>query len=186
MRSLRLLRAPAAALLLAAALTGPVSADWPMLIPLAPPGPPGVSGHATVTSAGPDRAVVTVEMNGLTAGPSYVVHLHAGTCANPSASFGVLGTLVPDATGKATLTASSALISATGAATDLTLGGVADGEHVLALKISGILACSAIPKMTAFPAQLPTAGDPTVVQTAALAGSVGVFGLAAGAFLRRR
>ncbi len=60
---------------------------------LEPVGGSGVSGTATVTTAdGLDSvATLSVDLQGLVPGQSYQVHVHAGTCAQPSASTGFLG-----------------------------------------------------------------------------------------------
>ncbi len=78
---------------------------------LAPVAGSGVSGTATI-AARERSATVTVEVSGLAPGASHAVRLHAGSCAQPSASGGQLGTLVADSGGQAMFTTKHATASA--------------------------------------------------------------------------
>lgn len=177
----------------AASAEGPItvsgavgSADDPIIVRFTPVRADGVSGIATITSEG-DTATVVVDAGGLAPNSANPVYLHAGTCDAPSASFGNLGTLQADAGGKGTLTATTMRAGATGADTPLTLGLLADGEHVLVVAGQAIQACGPIPvaaMATSAPAQLPQTGDP-LTAAAATAGALGLLGVAAGRWLRR-
>src|SRR3712207_4832751 len=102
----------------------------------------GVSGTVTIT-ARERAATVTVAVSGLAPGASHPVRLHAGTCTQPSASSGQLGTLIADSGGRAMLTTEHATTSAGGAPMDLTLDLLVDGAHrIMVQGPAGPVACS--------------------------------------------
>ena len=95
--SARVTALAAAMLLIHAA---PVAAQQSATAHLEPLAGSGASGTATLTAQG-GGTVASLDVAGLIPGGSYAARLHAGSCAQPSASFTPLGTLVPDATGRA-------------------------------------------------------------------------------------
>jgi hypothetical protein len=137
---------------------------------LAPVAGSTVSGTATIT-ARDDAATVDLDVSNLTPGTTYRALLQAGTCEAPSASFGLLGTFQPGATGSVKLMATTARISATGATIDLTLSLLADGGHIIVISGPGTMACGSIPAATGI---LPRTGGPSVLLAGMLA--LGVFG----------
>jgi hypothetical protein len=147
---------------------------------LALPGaPPALAQQPISVRLGAGSLSLTAD--GLQPGAQYVAHLHAGSCATPSASFGALGSLTADAQGRGRLEATTASVSASGARIELTPD-LADGEHVVDLhQVGGSgFACAAIPSAGA-PTQLPRTGGP-----AALAGlAVGAVLVLAGGLGRR-
>jgi hypothetical protein len=72
-----------------------------------------------------------LELEGLEPGQAYVAHLHAGTRAAPSASFGLFGGLQADTAGHAHLETDTLTRSAARQATDLSLDLLADGDHLI-------------------------------------------------------
>ena len=101
-----------------------------------------------------------LDLAGLSTGSRYVARLHAGTCALPSASAGLLGTLVPDAGGRAQLLTSEVTFSAAGVRDALKLDALADGDHLVSVSDTTTLtqvACGAIPPT------LPTSTPPTII-----------------------
>lgn len=117
----------------------------------------GVSGAVTLTAL-PSATRLSWQISGLTPGTSLRGILRAGTCAQPSASFRVLATLMADATGRATATTT----------TDLPLSLLADGDHTLAI---GTVACGDIPALGGVPAPgvpaATTTGAATPIQAVA-------------------
>jgi hypothetical protein len=116
---------------------------------LAPVAGSGVSGMVTIATR--ERAVtVTVAVSGLAPGANHLVRLHAGSCTQPSAGFGQLGTLVADSDGRATLTTEHATASAGGVSIDLTLDLLADSAHsILVQGPARPVACSEISGLAA-------------------------------------
>ncbi len=104
-----------------------------IVVPLEPVGASSVGGLATITPDPGDarRAVLVLEAEGLRAGAPHPVHVHAGSPAQPSVSFGLVGELVPDATGQGQLETATMTASAGGAPVDLSLDLLADGDHFL-------------------------------------------------------
>ena len=80
-------------------------------------------GRATVGAA-----ELRIELEGLRPGAEHVVHVHAGTPAQPSASTGTLGRFTADAQGRGRLHATTATIGA-GAQADLSREWLADGSR---------------------------------------------------------
>jgi hypothetical protein len=190
MARLRLLTLSLLALLMLLA-PPPALAQQPLTVRLDPIDGSGVRGTATI-SARDDVATLMLAVSSLAPGSRHLVHLHTGTCAQPSASAGLRGTLVADTNGRATLTATRATMSATGAPVTLTLDLLADGAHVIDVHDPGTVACGAIPAAESLPG-LPrtgTGGAPTHQRVDLLvAGSLiglGLFGVAGGLVLRRR
>jgi hypothetical protein len=183
----RTLRAPLAlgALILALS-SGQAAAQQTITVQIGPVSGSGASGTATITAAG-DVATLAVQAAGLTAGASYPVTLHAGTCATPGASAGQLGTLQPDASGRAQLSATTVRAGATGAPLTLTLSLLADGDHVLAIGSSdrGTVACGAIPA-TAAGARPPAPGGPAARPHPRGQAAIGANYQGGGVALRRR
>ncbi|MBI4494242.1 MAG: hypothetical protein HY690_15755 [Chloroflexi bacterium] len=85
-----------------------------------------------VQSGAPQKTLLTLEAEGLQPDARYVVHLHAGTREQPSASSGFLGELQADAAGRGRLQTWEMAVSASGALVDLSLD-LADGNHFLDL-----------------------------------------------------
>lgn len=155
---------------------------------LEPVGGSGVSGTATVRATGDDTASVSLEVSGLVPGISSTVQLRAGTCATPSASFGLLGTLQPDAAGNASLSTSTVRVSATGAVTPLEFSLLTDGDRLLQVVSTEVVACGEIPRSAAVaaPPALPAAGNPPGASVAPLLAALGLLGLGWGLLLHRR
>ena len=128
LRRLRLLGLSVLALSLLVTPAHLTVAQQAATVRLAPVAGSGVSGTATI-AARDTAATVTVEVSGLAPGASHSVRLHAGSCAQPSASGGQLGTLVADSGGRATLTTEHATGSAGGTPIILTLDLLADRTH---------------------------------------------------------
>ncbi|MGH2355240.1 MAG: hypothetical protein ACRDJN_26825, partial [Chloroflexota bacterium] len=126
----------------------PAAAQAALTAPLAPIGGSSVQGSATIAEQADGGALLSIDLAGLSPGAAYRVQLHAGTCALPSASAGLLGTVMPDAAGEAHLRTDTAVASAAGARVALSLRDVADGDHVVAVRdaaAGALLACGAIP-----------------------------------------
>jgi uncharacterized protein len=101
----------------------------------------GVSGQATLTSTAGDTQV-TLDVAGLTPGQPYTSQLHAGNCAQPSASFTDLPQLAADAVGHAT---ASGAVRFRGLEA-IALSDLADGNHVIVIALAGqSVACGTIP-----------------------------------------
>lgn len=178
--------APALALCLLLASFGLAAAQQSVGVTLEPQAGSGVSGTATVGVPGP-TAPVAISLTGLAAGAAYAVNLHSGTCAAPSASFGRLGSITADASGRGQLQATSAT-AATGAAITLTPELVLDGAHILTvLGPNGVVACGAIPWLGAIasPGQLPAAGGLPLAPLAAALATMGLLTALLGWRLRR-
>ncbi len=139
----------ALALLLAAALpSSAAAANSQAETPLQAVQGSGVQGTVTVTAKRHGPSLLALDVQGLPPGAKYTARLHGGTCALPSASAGVLGSLVPGDDGQARLLSQQVQFSAAGAAMPLSLDLLADGGHVVMLvdAASGPpLACAAIP-----------------------------------------
>jgi hypothetical protein len=135
---------PAIALLVMLSLAAPAAAQpanppaheparVPLTLELHAVDSSAASGTATVDIQ-PDQiqaALLTVGLEGLAPGATYVAHLHAGTADAPSASFGLLGTLVSDAEGRASMQTSTLSMSAGGEVIDLSLDLLTDGDHLI-------------------------------------------------------
>lgn len=141
----------------------------------------GASATGTATVSGvDDAATVTVDLTGLAPGTTYRVLLQAGTCATPSASSGLLGTIQADSSGQGKLTSTTARAGAVGTPTPLTLSLLGDGDHVISVAGPTTVACGSIPRAVR---ALPTTGEPAPIWPAI---GLGVLTLAAGIVLRRR
>ncbi len=128
-------------------------------VTLAPVAPAEARGTATISEKPGSPALLALYLEGLPAGANAIVRLHAGTCAAPSASNGLLGKLVADSSGDARLLAKQVQFSAAGATTPLSLALLADGDHVLVVLDSGSMSpvnCGKIPA----PAPGRAADDP--------------------------
>jgi hypothetical protein len=97
-----------------------------------PLGTSAVEGVATLESQR-DLVQVALDMEGLQPGVEYQARLYAGTPAAASASFGVLGSLIADETGRARLLASQMQASGAAQTIDLTYELLADGDHFIAI-----------------------------------------------------
>jgi hypothetical protein len=80
-----------------------------------PAGPGGIPSLAI----GSDDAALSLKLSGLEPGRAYVARLYAGTPDEPSASSGVLGSIIAAADGTAELQASSVRLASSGALVDL-------------------------------------------------------------------
>ena len=121
--------------------TGGTAAGVPEREPvsqLTPVAGSGVGGTARVRPGSGDRASLTITVTGLRPGVIYLAQLYAGPPDAPSASSGRLGELVPDATGRATLTAGEARFGAGGATAPLTFDLLTDGDHSIAVVAPGV------------------------------------------------
>lgn len=170
------------ALTLLLTLTGPAIAQEPVTVRLDPVAGSGVGGTATI-EARDDAAAVTLDVAGLPLGASAQAIFRAGTCDRPSASFGLLGTLTADATGRARLTTTTARASATGVPVTLSLPLLTSGN----IAVQG-LACGNGPEAALEPAEaarLPAAGGPPFLVVAGILGALGLFTLGGGLLLRR-
>lgn len=92
---------------------------------------PGVHATATLTVQAGASLLLSIEADGLNPNSMYTAHIHAGTMREPSASFGLLGTLQTDAAGHATLQTSTMRASAAGTDVDLASSDIADGQHLI-------------------------------------------------------
>jgi hypothetical protein len=103
---------------------------------------------------------VTLELEGLAPAAEHVVHVHAGTVEQPSASFGLLGRFTADAQGRGRLRVTRAELSATGARLDLSAEWLADGTRLIDVHApdGAVVASGAIPAAPRAPTQLPRAG----------------------------
>ena len=133
---------PAALLALALYVTSPTFAQKTLDLPFGPLGESGGSAVATITVID-DTVTLFVTASGLQPGTRYEVQTHAGNCEFPSASFGALGTLDTDEQGNASLTTTTARMSAAGVTIDLAI--LVDGLHTLDIRGPEALACVSIP-----------------------------------------
>jgi hypothetical protein len=144
-----------------------------LLAAVAPAQAQGGPVAVELTGTGRGRATIgagelTLELTGLRPGTQHVVHLHAGTVAQPSASFGLLGRFTADAQGRGQLRVTQAELSATGAPVDLNAAWLTDGTRLLDVHVGdgAVVASAAIPAAGA-PTQLPrTGGLPLAAATA--------------------
>jgi hypothetical protein len=97
------------------------------------------------------RTLLTVDLEGLVPGQVYVVLVHAGTRAAPSASLGVLGSVAGDADGHASLQTSLLTASAAGSTVELSLDFLEDGQHLIAVHATpgSLVAIGEIPSAAA-------------------------------------
>ena len=160
---IRLLCRPTLLLLVAFTLAMPAAAQpagppdealhAPLVVLLDPVDGSGAQGTATIEVRAGDaqRTLVVLDLEGLEPGQAYVAHVHAGTRAAPSASFGLLGRLEADATGRAHLEADTLTPSASGQATELSLDLLADGDHLIDVHplAGGPVAIGEIPRAAA-------------------------------------
>jgi hypothetical protein len=129
-----------------------------------------------LTGTGRGRATIgagelTLELTGLRPGTQHVVHLHAGTVAQPSASFGLLGRFTADAQGRGQLRVTQAELSATGAPVDLNAAWLTDGTRLIDVHVGdgAVVASGVIPAVAGAPTQLPRTGSPPLGAVAAVA-----------------
>src|SRR5688500_15321992 len=73
----------------------------------------------------------TLELQNLELGETYAAHVHAGNRKMPSASFGALGSLQADSNGFARLQTSTLTAWGSGDEIDISLGLLADGDHLI-------------------------------------------------------
>ena len=132
-------------LLLAVGFPVEARAQRTMELALQPMGGPAGNVVATITEMD-DLVTVTVTASGLQPGASYEVQTHAGSCEFPSASFGALGSLLADDQGNASLTTTSARMSAAGLTVDLDI--LLDGLHTLDLRGPDVAACASVPALS--------------------------------------
>jgi hypothetical protein len=111
-------------------------------------------GRATIAAG-----ELALELEGLRPGTGHVVHVHAGTPRQPSASFGLLGRFTADAQGRGQLRVTQAELSASGARVDLSPDWLADGPHFLEVHVGdgAVVASGPIPTPTTAAAGLPRA-----------------------------
>lgn len=161
---------------------GVAMAQSTFTVPFSPVGNSGVSGDAALTAADAGTNV-SYSISGLKPAAHARVALHGGTCAAPSASLAVLADLVPDQSGNATATV-QVLFRGT---ESVTLGSIADGEHVMTVAQSGqTVACAWIPKVETNPVGMPrTGGEASLLIGAAMA-LMGVTALGIGLSLRKQ
>lgn len=144
----------------------------------------GVTGTATLSAAG-DGTNVALDIDGLPPNATARASLHAGTCAEPSASFAVLPDLQTDSAGTATATG-SVLFRDTEA---VDLATLTDGAHVIFVQTDQVVACGTIPQVSVAstpPTTLPETGRMTSALASVGAGILGLSLVAAGVFLRYR
>lgn len=141
----------------------------------------GVSGTATL-SAAEEGTNVELDVDGLPADAAARATLHAGTCANPSASFAALPDLQADADGTATATGSVLFRSTE----SVDLATLADGEHVIVIQTEQVVACGTIPQLSTPPTTLPETGSVASSLVSVGAGILGLCLVGAGLFLRYR
>jgi hypothetical protein len=123
-----------------------------VVIPLRPP-PGGTGGGTVALTKMDDQTALVLEAAGLEPGRAYQARVQAGAPEQPSASVGILGQLVPDAQGRAQLTATSARLGA-GAEVALALEWLGDGDHLVAVVAPG----QGVAAQAAIPALVPGAG----------------------------
>lgn len=143
-----------------------------------------VAGTATL-SASEGGTNVTLDVDGLPSDAGARATLHAGTCANPSASFAALPDLQADAAGAATATG-SVLFRGT---ERVDLATLTDGEHVIIIQIEQGVACGTIPQVSdasTAPTTLPETGRVASALIFVGAGILGLCFVAAGVLLRYR
>jgi len=128
-------------------------AEWPVIQPpsrpqpvtsvhLSPVGTTGVSGSVTLVAVPQGETQFELQLSGLLPGKAYGVQLHAGTPAQPRASFTQVVTVNADANGRAN---ASGLVRFRGAEA-IALLEIADGNHVLTVVGFGqTVAVGAIP-----------------------------------------
>ena len=128
-------------------------AEWPVIQPpsrpqlvasvrLNPVGTSGVSGTVTLVALPEGETRFELQLSGLLPGRAYSVQLHAGTPAQPSASFTEVATVNADANGRAN---ASGLVRFRGTEA-IPLLDIADGNHVLTVVGFGqTVAVGAIP-----------------------------------------
>ena len=133
---------PAAAVA-ALALVPPAAAVNPYVhVKLRPAAGSGVSGSALVAAKN-DGTRVTVTLYGLAPKLAVRALLHAGTCAQPSASVATIVSATASAAGSASATGTILFHGA-----PVSFIGVADGEHVVTIVAgSRVAACGVIPAM---------------------------------------
>ena len=113
-------------------------AEWPVIQPpsrpqlvtsvsLNPVGSSGVSGNVTLVALPQGETRFELQLSGLLPGRAYSFQLHAGTPAQPSASFTEVATVTADANGRANATG---LVRFRGTEA-IPLLDIADGNHVL-------------------------------------------------------
>ena len=113
-------------------------ASWPVIqlparpqlstdVRLDPTGGSGVSGVTTLVALPEGETRFELQLSGLLPGQRYGLQLHAGTPAQPSASFTQVAMVTADASGRAT---ASGLVRVRGTE-DIPLLDIADGNHVL-------------------------------------------------------
>ncbi len=175
--SLRRVAMPLLGLALVLLVAGPVLAQEPVRVRLDPAGSSGVSGTATLTATNGGTSA-TLEIAGLPAGAASSAQLHAGTCAQPSASFASMPSVTADSNGRGTATGPVRFRGDQ----DVPLQTFVDGDHVIVVTGLGrVLACGSIPRV----ALLPTTGEPGLLLAAGLLGALGLFALGGGLLLRR-
>jgi len=161
-------------------LPGLAIAQGVVTVQLDPVGESGVSGTATLSTAG-DGTDVALDIKGLAPDVDARGSMHAGTCAMPSASFAALPDLKADETGRATATG-SVLFHGT---ENVALAIMADGEHIITIQAGGqVVACGTIPKLA--PGGLPVTGGEGTSLGAVVAVGLGLCATSAGLFLRQR
>jgi hypothetical protein len=135
----------AALLLLAVALVPAAhAADGEVTVTLAAAGGSGVTGTA-VLSADKAGTRVSIDVRGMQANASAQVSLHAGTCAQPSASFSELPGLQAGGNGVA-----SAKGRVLFRGEEVQFNSIVDGQHVIAIGSAGrVLACGVVGKTAA-------------------------------------
>jgi hypothetical protein len=133
--------------LLALALVGqalPASAKQVVEARLSPAKDSSVGGKATFTFPNPDTSA-HVQLQGLAPGATVRITLHAGSCANPSASFVALPDVTADSKGRAT--ADSLLLLQGKEPVELKT--IADGQHSISVSEGGkVVSCGEVPKLT--------------------------------------
>jgi hypothetical protein len=200
--SVRLLTGLMLGAALSFAVASRVAAQAPLLVLLFPVGA-GDARATAIVAPNPDLAApgaaLTIEATGLAPNARHTAHVHAGGCARPSASVGLLGSFVADGTGRGQLVATTAGVSASDRRVELSLDWLADGDHFLDLHDAAgtMVACGAVPTAdspgaqptnapgappTASLVQLPRTGWISALAAVGLGGALLVVGTA----LRRR
>ena len=155
----------------------PVLAQEPVEVRLDPTGSLAVRGTAALTATN-GGTIATLDIAGLPAGTLAVSQLHAGSCAQPSASFAAMPFVTADTTGRGTATGPVRFRGDQ----DVPLQTFVDGDHVIVVTGFGlVLACGSIPRV----ALLPAAGEPGLLPPAGLLVALALLVLSGGLLLRR-
>jgi len=107
-----------------------------------------VTVATSMSSTGSDQATLDFEITGNRTDATYTLTLHAGSCDQPGASGGRLGTIALNQTGRGMLRTTMVNAGATGEGVALTPALLGDGDHVVIVRdeAGATAACVALPK----------------------------------------